>query len=168
MEPSISQNFISDLQRHIEDGRLPERLPELNGMHPADIAEVVERMSVATGKELMYAIDEEIAADALIEVDEEVRAKILEDYTGAEIAQELVDHLDSDDAADLINELPVEKRREVLSSIEDPLQAKGLADLLVYPENTAGALMATELIKVNQNWKVLQCVKEMRRQAEGH
>lgn len=166
MEIVVTQEFLKNLEQDIEAGRLDDRLAELNEMHPADIAEVVQALPLAFGKEVVLKIDESRAADVLIEIDEDLRAKILEEYTGKEIADELVENLDSDDAADLINELPDEKKREVLNSIEDPAQAKGLADLLVYPEDTAGALMATELIKVNHNWKVLQCVKEMRLQAE--
>ena len=74
--------------------------------------------------------------------------------------------MDTDDAADLISELPEEKKREVLSNLEDLDLAKDLADLLTHAEGTAGALMATELVKVNENWTVLRCVREMRRQAE--
>ncbi len=166
MELIVTKEFMDGLRQDIESGRIGDRLPELNEMHPADIAEVVQGLPLACGKEVVFKIDEEHAADVLIEIDEELRGKILEEYSGKEIAEELVENLDSDDAADLINELPEEKRREVLNSIEDPVQAKDLADLLVYPEDTAGALMATELVKVNQNWKVLQCVKQMRLQAE--
>ena len=77
-----------------------------------------------------------------------------------------IENLDSDDAADLINELPSEQRREVLDNIEDEQQALDIARLLIYPEGTAGSLMGTELIKVYDTWRVLQCVKEMRKQAE--
>jgi len=167
MEFRVDEKYIDDLHQDLEDGKLNERLHELEEMHPADIAEVVQQLPVDEGIQIITTIREELAADALIEVNDELRLRILEEYSGKEIAHDLVENLDSDDAADLINDLPGEKRREVLNSIEDPQQAKSLADLLIYPENTAGALMATELIKVNHNWKVMQCVREMRNQAES-
>lgn len=167
MKFEVTSEYINKLEQDVIEGNAKEHLVELNETHPADIAEVVDQMSLEAGKLLIHDLEEEKAADVLIELDEDLRAKILEDYSGQEIATELVDNLDSDDAADLINELSEERKREVLNSIEDPVQAKGLADLLIYPENTAGALMGTEFIKVNHNWRVLQCVKEMRRQAEN-
>lgn len=167
MKFEVTTEYINQLEQDVLQGHLTNHLEELNHTHPADLAEVVDQLSLDAGKILIHELEEQKAADVLIELDEDLRSKILEDYSGQEIASELVENLDSDDAADLINELSEEKKREVLNSIEDPIQAKGLADLLVYPENTAGALMGTEFIKVNQNWKVLQCVKEMRRQAEN-
>lgn len=167
MKFELTKIYIEQLEDDVKAGKLEQHLEELNETHPADLAEVVDQLSLDSGKAVIQELEEEKAADVLIELDEDLRSKILEDYSGEEIATELVENLDSDDAADLINELSEEKKREVLNSIEDPIQAKGLADLLVYPENTAGALMGTELIKVNHNWRVLQCVKEMRRQAEN-
>lgn len=82
-----------------------------------------------------------------------------------EIAEELLE-LDTDDAADIIADLPEERKTEVISHINDVEYAKDIVDLLRYDEDTAGGLMAKELVKVNENWNVLKCVKEMREQAE--
>lgn len=166
MEPDISKDFLEQLREDIAGGRLRARLDEIHEMHHADIAEILQRLPLDATRQLFAEVEDEKAADTLIELDDELRSKILEEYTGREIAMDLVEHLDSDDAADLINELPISKRKEVLNNILDPEQARGLSNLLIYPENTAGALMATELIKVNKNLKVLQCVREMRQQAE--
>lgn len=166
MENVVTNEFIEQVKQSIEEGGIEPHLAELNEMHPADIGELVQRLSVPHSKEVVFKIDEEKAAEVLMEIDDELRGRILEEYTGKEIARELIENLDSDDAADLINELPDTKKREVLNSMKDPLQAKGLAELLIYPENTAGAIMATELVKVNLNWKVMECLKQMRLQAE--
>lgn len=75
--------------------------------------------------------------------------------------------LDTDDAADIIADLPESRKEEVISYIEDLDHAKDIVELLRYDEDTAGGLMAKELVKVNENWNVLTCVKEMRVQAEN-
>lgn len=167
MESEISKDFLDQLRDDVEAGNLQERVEELSDMHPADVAEILQNLPLDTTRQVFSALEDEKAADALVELDDELRGKILHEYTGEEIARNLVEYLDSDDAADLINELPIPKRREVLNNIEDPEEARGLSNLLIYPENTAGALMATELIKVNKNLKVLQCVRVMRQQAEA-
>ena len=110
--------------------------------------------------------EDETSAEILVELDEESREVVLEDLSSQEIAEDLIENLDSDDAADIIADLPSEKKVEVLSHIEDIEHASDIVDLLSYPENTAGGLMAKELIKVNEKWAVLRCVREMRKQAE--
>ena len=110
--------------------------------------------------------EDETSAEILVELDEESREAVLEDLSSQEIAEDLIEKLDSDDAADIIADLPSEKKVEVLSHIEDIEHASDIVDLLSYPENTAGGLMAKELIKVNEKWAVLRCVREMRKQAE--
>jgi len=75
--------------------------------------------------------------------------------------------LNTDDAADIIAELSQSKKEEVISELDDLEHAKDIIDLLRYDEDTAGGLMGKELVKVNENWSVLTCVKEMRAQAEN-
>jgi magnesium transporter len=100
-----------------------------------------------------------------MELDEDIREKILQNLSAKEIAEE-VEELDSDDAADIIGELSEERQEAVMSQIEDEEQVKEIEELLTYDEDSAGGLMAKELVKVNENWSVLKCVREMRMQAE--
>ncbi|MBL4587285.1 MAG: magnesium transporter, partial [Flavobacteriales bacterium] len=79
---------------------------------------------------------------------------------------DLVDQLDTDDAADIIGELPEERQEDVLEKVEDEEHLEDITELLTYDEDTAGGLMAKELVKVNLNWSLLRCVREMRKQAE--
>ena len=83
-----------------------------------------------------------------------------------EIATKVIDHLDTDEAVDLIQELDEDDRDEILSHIDDVDQASDIIDLLKYDEDTAGGLMGTEMIVVNENWSMPECIKQMRMQAE--
>ncbi len=141
-------------------------LDVLNELYPADIAEYMDDLNLEDAKYLYTLLEKEEAADVLMELEEDVRERFLASFSTQEIAREFVNNLDSDDAADLISELPDERREEVLSHLEDRQQAQDIADLLVYPSNSAGGLMAKEFIKVNVNWHVVTCVREMRKQAE--
>lgn len=138
----------------------------IKDLHAPDIAERLEELELDQAQQLLDLFSSLDSAEVLVELDEEFRQLLLKEYSAEEIADEVIENLDSDDAADIISELPESRKREVLSQIEDIEQAKQIADLLTHAEDTAGALMATELIKVNQNWNVWRCVKEMRRQAE--
>jgi magnesium transporter len=89
----------------------------------------------------------------------------LVNLSAKEIALEVAE-LDTDDAADIILELPAERQEKVMSQIEDDEHAKDIRDLLKYDENTAGGLMAKELVKVKEDLSVLKCLNEMRAQAK--
>ena len=138
----------------------------IDDLHVADIAEILEELSTTDAQFLYQFIAEEKSAEILVELDDDLREDLLADLTAKEIAEEVIDNLETDDAADVIGELSEEKQEEVLSLIEDKDHASDISDLLTYPEDTAGGLMAKELIKVNENWNTLQCLREMRKQAE--
>ena len=132
--------------------------------HHADIAEVLEELNSDDATYIIKLLDSEKTSDVLMELDDDYREKILKNLSIQEIAEE-VEELDSDDATDIISELPEEKQKKVISKISDAEHKADIKELLKYDEDSAGGLMAKELIKVNENWSVTSCVKEMRTQA---
>ena len=139
---------------------------ELAKLHPADIAELYQDLDLDEAEFLFRQLDGEKDADVLMELDEDDRHKLLSAMSSEDIAKQVIDHLDTDDAVDIIQELDEEDRDEILSHIDNMEQAGDIIDLLKYDEDTAGGLMGTEMIVVNENWSMPQCVQEMRKQAE--
>ena len=166
MKFELTKEFLQEIIDKIDRQEFELLKTELSELHNVDIAELIEELDEEYGKILFELFEDETSAEILVELDEENRESVLEDLSSREIAEELIENLDSDDAADIIADLPSEKKVEVLSHIEDIEHASDIVDLLSYPENTAGGLMAKELIKVNEKWAVLRCVREMRKQAE--
>ena len=134
-------------------------------MHAADIAEALEAWPLDKIERFLESLEAELVADVLVEIDEDIRTKLLRSYSSEDIAHELVENMDSDDAADMLSELSEELTKEVLSQVEDVEQAKKIAQLLTHEEDTAGALMATELVVVNERLTAIRCVAAMRSQA---
>lgn len=133
--------------------------------HYADLAEIFDALQIEQAVYLFKLIDSEKTADMLTELDEDVRESILDALSSEEIATE-INELDTDDAVDIVAELPMEIRKEVIDQISDTEHADDIRELLTYDENSAGGLMAKELVRVNQNWTVTRCVREMRIQAQ--
>jgi len=161
----ISKSVIDSIKELINQGsdmRLRKRLKDL---HYADIAEVIYELSTEQATYLVKLLESEKTADALAEVDEDIRERILEKLSAKEIAEE-IEELDTDDAADLISELPEDRQEIVMSQIKDSDHVEDIRELLTYNENTAGGLMAKELVKVEENLSVLKCLNAMRAQAE--
>ncbi len=157
---------IERIEQLIDTEQRQEVLQELEGMHPADIAELFQHLNLKQAEWVFELIpNREEKADILMELDEEDRKKLMEGMDPEQIGH-YIDLLDTDDAVDLIQELDEEDREEVIQNIGDVEQAGDIVDLLQYDEDTAGGLMGTELISVNENLSMPDCLKEMRRQAE--
>lgn len=166
MEFKISKESIQHIENLIADKNEQELLNILQDYHYADIAEVMNELNEEEAIYIFDILDSEVTAEILLELDEHVREKILSKLSAKQIAVEL-DELDTDDAADIISELSEDKKEEVLLELEDLEHAKDIVELLRYDEDTAGGLMAKEFVSVNENWSILTCVKEMRKQAEN-
>ena len=162
----INSAYIEQIASLIEANNSAELSLIIADLHIADIAEIIDDLSIDNAHFLFDLIEEEKSAPVLVELEDDKLEEILSDLTAKEIAEEVIDNLESDDAADVIGKLSQDKKEEVLALIEDIERASNINDLLTYPEDTAGGLMAKELIKVNENWTTIQCLKEMRKQAE--
>lgn len=166
MNFELTKEFLDELRERIENKDESGAYKMIEDLHPADIAEIYDELNIEEARFLHIMLDGEKAADVLIELEEDDRRRFLEVLPGDVIAKQFIDKLDSDDAADVLGELSEDKREEVLSYVEDMKQAGDIADLLSYDENSAGGLMAKELITVNENWNITTCLKELRKQAE--
>ncbi|AOW08856.1 magnesium transporter [Flavobacterium gilvum] len=166
MEFKISKELIQQLEQLIQTKNDQQLEVLLNDMHHADFAEILEEIDIDEATYIFKVLDSEKTAEILLELEDDLRENILKRLSAKEIAEEL-DELDTNDAADIIGELSKEKKAEVISELQDVEHAKDIVDLLRYPEDTAGGIMHKELVKVNENWNVLTCVKEMRIQAEN-
>jgi magnesium transporter len=165
MQFELTSEFLSALREDMERLDNTSVAAKVEDLYPQDIAEILDEVNLEEAQFIFRLLDEETRPEVLMELDEDVRKRFLRSLSTEEIAQ-YVDLLDTDDAADLISELPEERQSEVLEQVEDEEQASDIADLLTYDEDTAGGLMAKELIKVNLNWSLPRCVREMRKQAE--
>jgi magnesium transporter len=160
-----TDEYLEHIRSIIKSDNADDARAELESLHPADIAELYQNLELDEAEYLYRLLDEDTAADVLMELDEDDRMKLLSAMPAEQIAKQ-IDHLETDDAVDLIQQLDEEDREEILSHIDDVEQAGDIVDLLKYDEDTAGGLMGTEMIVVNENWSMPECIKQMRMQAE--
>jgi magnesium transporter len=166
MKLELTREYISELRAIIEARDDKSALAMMNDLHPADIAEIYQELSIDEAKYLYMILDPEVASDVLVELEEDDRERFLRALPAEEIASQFIHNMDSDDAADVIADLDDVMKQEVLKHIKDIDQAGDIVDLLSYDEHSAGGLMAKELIKVNENWSLTTCLRELRKQAE--
>ena len=162
----IDDELISKIKKLIEDNNRDKLLSILADIHYADLAEIFELLEITEVIFLVKIFDKQKIADALAEIDEDLREIILEKLSAKEIAEKIVE-LDTDDATDVISELTEERQERVFSQIKDSELTDDIKELLKYDEDTAGGLMAKELVSVNENLSISKCLDEIRKQAKN-
>ncbi|ALJ06806.1 magnesium transporter [Pseudalgibacter alginicilyticus] len=165
MQFELTDDLIKQVENFIEvnDNKGLQKL--LKDFHYADIAEILDELNLEEAMYVIKLLDSETTSDILMELDEDNREKVLKNLSSKEIAEE-IEELDTDDAADIISELSEERQQEVISHIEDEEHKAEIKELLAYDEDSAGGLMAKELVKVYETWTVAGCLRRIRAQAK--
>ena len=161
----ITDEFLEKLVAFIYEKNDTDIKLLFEEVHFADIAEVLDEVNFDEAIYIIKLLDSEKTSEILTELDEDTREKILENLSAKEIANE-VGEMDSDDAADIIGELSEERQERVISALKDDELAADIKELLSYEDNSAGSLMAKELVKVYETWTVANCMKRIRGQAK--
>ena len=161
----LSKELIDNISDLILNKNNKEIKKIVKTLHYADLAELINELKFDESLYLLKLIDSDKTSDVLTELDEDLRERVLKEFSEKEIAGEIKE-LDSDDAVDILSELSEEKKEKVISFIKDENITENIRELLNYDEDTAGGLMAKELISVNENWSVLKCLGEIRKQAK--
>ena len=162
----VNDELIDNIKRLITISDKEKLVKDLNDLHYADLAEIFELLEVKQVIFLVKIFDKERIADALAEIDEDLREIILENLSTKEIAEK-IQELDTDDATDVISELSEDIQESVLSQIKDSELTDDIKELLKYKEDTAGGLMAKELVKVSEDLSISKCLDEIRKQAKN-
>lgn len=165
MAYKITSEFLEHVKGLIFSDNEKEIKKLFKEIHYADVAEILDELNFEEAIYIIKLLDSEKTSEILTELDEDIREKILKNLSAKEIAEE-IEEMDSDDAADIIGELSEERQLRVISQIEDDELAADIKELLSYKENSAGALMAKELVKVYETWTVAGCMRKIRGQAK--
>lgn len=166
MATELNIEFLEKLREFIDSKSDSEAFSLVKDLHPADIADLFEEINFEEAKYLFLLFDAKLAADVVVELEEDEREKLLAAIPNDVIAKQFIDNMESDDAADILGFFDEVRTEEILSHIKDHEQAGDIVDLLNYDENTAGGLMAKELVVINENLSVKQALGEMREQGE--
>lgn len=152
---------IDEVKAHLEAGETRPVRDILADMHGADIGKLLAGLSEPEAAEVFRLLEPEEASEVLLEVDEHLRKALISAISSDELI-EVVEEMETDDAADVISELPIEDARQVLDNIEEAAQVQ---KLLVYPEDSAGGKMQTELACVAHDATVQETIEEVRRKS---
>ncbi len=160
----VDEELVENISGLIEAEAADNILVLLADLHPADIAEIINGLDLDEAKYLFNLLNTGMASEVVTEIDENLREKILQEIDTQKIAT-IVDELDTDDATDIVSELPDTIAQEVLDAIdkEDSAEVK---QLLKYPEDSAGGIMTSDFVYVNETASIKEAIEEVRKNAE--
>ncbi len=162
----LTQEYLDKFREAVENKNDVFIRKSLDLVRHEDVSSLLEEFSAEESKYILELLEKEVASDVIEDLDEDTRSKFLTVFEPEELA-EYIEEIETDDAADILNDLPIKVREEVIANIVNSEKADYIIELLRYDEDCAGGLMAKELIKANVNWNVVQCIEEIRRQAEN-
>jgi CBS domain-containing protein len=161
----IPWNYIQPLEPRLSTISLTVPRQMLSALHPADIADIISKISHEEGAALMEGLDPNVAAEALHEIEPETKKAIIQSFD-KEFASDVVERMPPDEAADLLGDLPDEKAKELLESIEKD-EAQDIQELLGHEEDSAGGLMTNEFIAYTPQLSVKDAIEKFKVNAPG-
>jgi magnesium transporter len=165
VEFDLTKEYRDRFQQALDDRDVDFILKSLADINAADITALLYEFTWEESKFVVDLLPLNERAEIINDLDSDARKNFLKIFKLAEIT-EIINLLDSDDAADILNELPIKESEEVIAGLDQELKSQ-VIDLLRYDDNVAGGIMAKELIKARDNWTVVQCIDEIRKQAEN-
>jgi magnesium transporter len=166
MQFELTKKFIDQIISALENEDSGFIVEAINPLHPADIAEILEILTLSQAKFLYRLLDNDLASEVLVEIEEDTREQFLASFSSEEIA-ESIEKMDADDATDVIQDLPEEVQDEVLEALKDENQSSDISMLMNYDENSAGGIMDVDFVSANWNWTVKEALKKLREQVEN-
>ncbi len=155
--------FIQHLEDKTASLKLTSERSQVDQLHPADLADIIEDLDYKKRTDFMEDLDKETAAEAVAEMELDTQIEIIE-HMDSRQASVLLTEMPPDEAADLLGELPEAKSEELLKLME-PAEAEEMRELMGYEEGTAGALMTPEYIALSPEITAAEAFPFLRKQA---
>ncbi len=163
-EKLINWKYVNTIPNPTIDSAIKLNLSNENiqGIHPADLADILEDLD-SYGREIIFSnMDPKMAAEILPEVNNNVKLTLLNNVKLSDMAT-IIENMDSDDATDILNEVDAKQREEIIKNIQDIEIKEEISELLEYEEDTAGGLMRKEMIVIFPEYKksnIIEIIKD--------
>ncbi|MEO0746813.1 MAG: magnesium transporter [Pseudomonadota bacterium] len=159
---ALDTNAVAQIMYAVDAGDQELLKSELEPLHAADIADLLEQITAFDRRRLILLLGEGFDGDILSELDEGLREEVLE-LLKPEVLADTLRELDSDDVVDLLEDLDDEQQEVILDALEDSDRVAA-ENALAYPEESAGRMMQREVVMAPEHWNVGEAIDFLRDQ----
>ena len=155
---------LADISRSLDAGDKDAARRLAESLHPADAADLLERVSAAERERLVDILREPFDPDILVELDDTIVERVI-DRLGTEQAAEAVATMATDDAVEVVEALDADVQQAVLEGLPRTRRTR-IREGLAWPEDSAGRLMQRNVVALRNDWNVGQAIDYLR-EADG-
>ncbi|MFN5778021.1 MAG: magnesium transporter, partial [Novosphingobium sp.] len=163
-ENTLKPEFVRRVRDALEAGENDAVYSLVEGLHPADIADLFELLDSDERPALALAISDLMGSEVYAELNDYVREDIVEQLP-AEAVADIAEQLDTDDAVAMLEDLDEEDQQAVLAEME-PEDRAAIETALSYPEESAGRLMSRDFVAVPEHMTVGDLIDFLRESGE--
>ena len=157
-----------DLLKRIQGQRVEPSINQikriLSGMHPSEVAHSIESLPPKERKFLWSLIDTQNEGEIIAELHDEIQQELISEILPEELIT-IIRDLELDEIVDILQNLPDQKTENILSAMSQRDRQR-IQEALVYPEDSAGGLMNTDVISVRPKHNLEVVMRYLRAQRE--
>jgi len=157
----ISWEYVQPLEANSSKLALNIARNQMNEMHPADLADIIENIPIQSIRTVLDTIDAETTGDTIYELEADMRNVVINQLNDEQVS-DILEEMEPDEAADVLSDLPEGKAQELLDMM-DQEDAEDIQELLGHEEDSAGGLMNPEYLRLTSDITVgraLEILKE--------
>ena len=160
----ISWEYVQPLEPNSSKLALNIARNQMNEMHPADLADIIENIPISNIRTVLESIDAETTGDTIYELEADMRNLVISQLNDEQVT-DILEEMEHDEAADVLSDLPEEKAQELLEMM-DQEDAEDIQELLEHEEDSAGGLMTPDYFRLDINFSTGQSLERLKQCAE--
>lgn len=156
----ISWEYVQPIEATSSKLALNIARNQMNEIHPADLADILESIPIQNIRTVLETIDAETTGETLYELEPEMRNVVISQMD-SEQAADILEEMEPDEAADVLADLPEQKSQELLELMDEE-NAEEIQELLEHEDDTAGGLMNSEYFRLAPDQTVASALEALR------
>lgn len=151
------EDTVEKPSMHIDD---PEWIEWLVAQHPHDIAVEIRYLEIIVIRRILGKLPNAVTSDVILELPPHVQVELFESMRVSRLSG-IIGEMFSDDVADLLGQISAERLEKIMEQLP-ATEAREIADLLKYEEDTAGGIMQTEVISIAEGLTISETIEKLR------
>jgi len=156
----ISWEYVQPLEANSSKLALNIARNQMNEMHPADLADIIENIPIQNIRTVLNTMDVETTGDTIYELEADMRNLVISQLNDEQVT-DILEEMEPDEAADVLSDLPEDKAQELLDMMNQE-DAEDIQELLEHEEDSAGGLMTPDYFRLSSQITVGRALEHLK------